>query len=349
MLAIFVTSLLASFVTTYVIIMFEHHHHSYTHDRDLDSVHKFHTEAVSRIGGLAIIAGILVSQPPISLVFAVMPLFIAGLLEDLTNQVSPRIRLLFSFVSATIAVYMLDVSLLRLGWEWIDTTIIHLPIISIILTIVMIGGVSHAANIIDGFNGLLLGFAVMVFSLFSWVVWNLGDQFLLSLLMATIGALLGVMFFNFPKGRLFLGDGGAYLIGFLMAIFSLMLVQRHPQVTPWFPLLVLIYPVFETLFSIYRKIYLGSQSPFEPDGNHLHMLVYKWVIPKYFPNNKIDFLHNALTSVVMWIFTLPPLLIAMLFWDRQWVMISGVAVFCLYYVLFYFRISKVGSSSKLEG
>ena len=297
-----------------------------------------------RIAGLAIMAGLLVSQPPFWLLLAMQPVFIGGLLEDLTKQISPRSRLLLSFLSALIAFYGLDIGLQRLGWDWFDSTILNFHLISLVLTFVMIGGVSHAANIIDGFNGLLLGYTIMAFSLFAWVVWQLGDQFFFSLLLATIGALFGVLFFNFPKGRIFLGDGGAYLIGFLMAIFSLMLVRRHPQVSSWFPLLVFSYPVFETFFSIYRKKFLRACSPGVPDGVHLHMLVYKRIIPHYFGVSGRGWSRNALTSVVIWIFTLPPLMIALLFWDRQWVMVLGVVLFCFYYVWFYFRIVRFKGS-----
>ena len=346
MMSVFTVSLLLSIVITYAIIRYQHLHQAHSHDHDLSGVQKFHTEAVPRIGGVVLMAGVLIGQPPLWLVLSALPIFVGGVLEDLTKRVSAKNRLLLAFLSAAVAFYELDIGLLSLGWSWFDNHILVYPSVSLALTIVMVGGVSHATNIIDGFNGLLLGFVLMVLSLFCWVAFQLDDQFMLSLLLSTIGSLLGLLLFNFPKGRIFAGDGGAYLLGFLLAVFSLMLVKRHQEVSPWFPLLVLSYPVFETVFSIYRKKFLRGISPGLPDGIHLHMLVYKRLIPRYFGISDRGWKRNALTSVVMWFFTLPALLPALLWWDQQWVMILSIIVFCFYYVRFYFNIVRFKSIVK---
>jgi len=335
-----VISLLVSFTVTYVIIRYQSFHASYSHDHDLRGVQKFHTESVPRIGGLALLAGILVADPPIWLLLSALPVFSGGLLEDFTNRVSPKNRLLLAFLSAAIAFYELDIGLKYLGLDWFDSVVLSIPGFSLALTILMVGGVSHATNIIDGFNGLLLGFALAVLLVFGLVVWQLDDQFLLSLILPMIGSLLGLLFFNFPRGKIFTGDGGAYLIGFMLAILSLMLVARHKEVSPWFPLLVLSYPVFETIFSIYRRKYLKGLEIGQPDAIHLHTLVYRRLIPRYFSVSKKGWKRNAFTAVVMWIFVLPPLLSALLWWSHQWVMMLGVVVFCFYYIWFYFRIVR---------
>ena len=93
-----------------------------------------------------------------------------------------------------------------------------------------------------------------------------------------LGGLVGIFFLNFPNGKIFLGDGGAYLIGFILALIALLLVKSSNTVSPWFPFLVLIYPVFETLFSMYRKNVIRNIPMSSPDGAHLHMLVYGRVI-----------------------------------------------------------------------
>jgi len=340
MILTFFLSILISFVTAYLIIRYQHLYKSYSNDHDLEGKQKFHDSPVPRIGGIALLAGIFVAQPPFWLILSIQPIFIGGLLEDLTKNISPRSRLLLSFLSAIIALYGLDIGIQQFGLAWFDSIILSTPVISLVLTTILIGGISHSANIIDGFNGLLLGFSIMAFSIFTWIAWQLDDQLLLVLLISTLGSLLGLFLLNFPKGGIFLGDGGAYLIGFLMAVFSLMLIKRHPQISPWFPLLVLIYPIFETFFSIYRKKFLRGASPGVPDGIHLHMLVYKRIIPKYFGVKDRGWKRNALTSVVMWIFTIPPLLTALFFWERHLVMVSGVIIFCLYYIFFYFQIVR---------
>jgi UDP-N-acetylmuramyl pentapeptide phosphotransferase/UDP-N-acetylglucosamine-1-phosphate transferase len=95
--------------------------------------------------------------------------------------------------------------------------------------------------------------------------------------LAGIGAVLGFFVWNFPAGLIFLGDGGAYFLGFHAAEVALLLLVRKPQVSLLFPLLVCIYPVTETLFSVYRRRVLRSLPPSMPDGIHLHSLIYRRV------------------------------------------------------------------------
>ena len=90
-----------------------------------------------------------------------------------------------------------------------------------------------------------------------------------------LGALLGFLVFNYPSGRIFMGDGGAYLLGFWLGELSVLLVVRNPDVSPWFPIVLLAYPVVETLFSIYRRKFLQGRSAGRPDAMHLHQLIYR--------------------------------------------------------------------------
>lgn len=359
MIPIILLPLLIAVATAYIVIRYQHLHERLSHDHDLSGVQKFHTEAVPRIGGvviaLALLSGLWLvnqnhpeqSELTLWLMLSALPVFAGGLIEDLTNKVSPKNRLLLAFLSAAIAFYELNYGLQSVGWGWFDQYILTLPAVSLTVTIFMVGGVSHATNIIDGFNGLLLGFAIMALSIFGGIAWQLEDQYLLSIILTTIASLLGLLPFNFPKGGIFTGDGGAYLIGFLLATLSLLLVMRHPQLSSWLPLLVLSYPVVETIFSIYRKKFLRGISPGSPDGIHLHMLVYKRIVPHYFKVRESDWRRNALTAVAMWIFTLPALLLALFWWDSHFVMVVGVFGFVIYYIWFYFLIVRFKSKALL--
>jgi UDP-GlcNAc:undecaprenyl-phosphate/decaprenyl-phosphate GlcNAc-1-phosphate transferase len=199
----------------------------------------------------------------------------------LAKSVSVRNRLLLTLLSTSIAFYELELGIKSIDWTWFDKTILAFPGVSLALTLLSAGGLAHAANIIDGFNGLLLGYALLSLAVFGSVSYEVDDLTLLSTILNFTGLLLGLFLFNFPKGHLFTGDGVAYLIGFLLAMISLLIQKRNPEVSPWFSLLVVIYPVLETLFSIYRKNYLRGMSPGIPDGIHLHMLVYKQIVPRF--------------------------------------------------------------------
>ena len=82
---------------------------------------------------------------------------------------------------------------------------------------------------------------------------------------------------NYPRGRIFLGDGGAYLVGLVLAVLSVLLVHRNSGVSPWFPLVLLAYPIWETLFSMYRRKARGHSTG-RADALHLHSLVYRRVV-----------------------------------------------------------------------
>ena len=147
-------------------------------------------------------------------------------------------------------------------------------------------GRPHAFNIMDGYEGL----AGMV-ALMDWVgvahgALQVGDRALATLLVCTAAATGGFLVWNYPRGMLFAGDGGAYIWGVVIALASISLVQRNPDVSPWFPLLLLIYPVWETLFSIYRKLARGD-SPGMADALHLHQLIYRRIVRTVFHDDDL--------------------------------------------------------------
>jgi UDP-N-acetylmuramyl pentapeptide phosphotransferase/UDP-N-acetylglucosamine-1-phosphate transferase len=201
----------------------------------------------------------------------------------------------------------------------------------------MVGGVSQAANIIDGFHGLLMGIAILALIAFSLVAHMAGNDWLVLYMSIMIGSLLGVFIFNYPKGRIFLGDGGAYLVGFLLALFGLLLV-RNEEISPWCPLLILIYPVFETLFSIYRKKIMRRRSAMSPDRLHLHMLVYHRVVSRIdckSPTNR-----NAATGAIMWLIGGLPMIPAMVWWNNTPVLVFSLFLYCAGYLTLYFWIVR---------
>jgi len=159
----------------------------------------------------------------------------------------------------------------------------------------------------------------------------------LSLVVAA--ALLGFLIFNYPRGLIFLGDGGAYLVGFLVAELAVLLVQRNTSVSPWFALLLFGYPVWETLFSGYRKKILQGRSPGEPDGLHLHMLIHKRLIrPASRAATQSGYGANALTSPFLWLLALPAVVATVLFWDNTLELQASLAVFIALYLVVYRRI-----------
>ncbi|UTH76558.1 glycosyltransferase [Chromobacterium sp. IIBBL 290-4] len=292
--------------------------------------------------GCCLIFFLLHSWVPIQLLIASLPAVGMGLLEDVTKRIGPKPRLLATFVAAIIAYFWFNAALLRLDIPWADSLLAQSMIFSLLITIVAVGGVAHAVNIIDGYNGLSGVVAIFVFLAMSYVAFKVQDPELLGVCFAMVGAVAGFLFWNFPRGLIFAGDGGAYLVGFMIAEISVLLVQRHPSVSPWFPLLCVIYPVFETMFSIYRRKFLQNRAVGYPDALHLHQIIYKRVVLWMVGSKDAGHLtqRNSLTSPYLWALSSFSVVPAMLFWNKTPVLIGFVLVFMFTYVRLYRMIIR---------
>lgn len=268
-------------------------HIHFTGDDPKGGPQKLHSEAIPRIGGLAILAG-LVAQlgwlyakatpetrasldavHPFSLGLALVPLFVLGVIEDVRQAVSVRLRLGTSLIAGGIACFLAGVRVENLGLSFIDSLIHSVPMLSLLFpplfTMVAVAGLVHAMNIIDGLNGLLAGLSLIILGVLAVVADGFGEQGLALLALSGMAATVGFAVFNFPKARIFCGDAGAYLIGYLIAVVAILLVLRQPSISPWFALAVIAHPVTETLYSVWRRYRLGL-SPTHPDARHMHSL-----------------------------------------------------------------------------
>lgn len=316
-------------------------------DFDTQSVQKFHAHPVPRIGGLALLSGLFFSMffkntvfsdaipVLIPLLLASLPIFLVGLMEDITQRVSSRTRLHVSFLSAALVYFILHISFVRTGWEWFDTQVLNFPGISCICTLLVIGSSIHAMNVIDGFNGLMLGVSLLIFGALALVSFLLIDPVMLHISLLCFSAILGLFLLNFPFGKLFSGDSGAYLIGFLISTVTLMLIQRHKEISGWFACLLLGYPLFETIFSIYRKMILRKMSPAVPDGLHLHMLIYKRITGRRPRSKKMN---NAMTSPYLWLLAAATVVPAVVFWDNTILILCFCGLFSIIYLAIYWQL-----------
>lgn len=351
-------SFLVSLVVGVLVIRYQHLHASFSMDHDVTGAQKFHVVPTPRIGGVPVISGLLIGAVTWwwsgrsgltsfwFLLLSALPVFLTGLAEDVTKQVSPSKRLLAAFVSAGLGVWLLDAQLSSLSIPVLDGWLQQWPLLAIVLTVFAVGGVCHSVNIIDGYNGLMAGVAILVSLAFAYVALMVGDRFVLKASLLLAAALLGFLVWNFPRGLIFAGDAGAYLVGFMLAELAVLLVVRHPGVvSPWFPLLLLIYPVFETIFSIYRKKFLRQMSPGMPDGLHFHMLIYKrlvrWMVGKREAKHLLK--RNSMTSPYLWAIALLTVVPAVLFWQYEWVLQCFCVLFIASYVWLYRRIVRFRS------
>ena len=326
-------------------------------DHDLDGPQKFHAVPVPRVGGVGIAASMFVAamfadwavgprsaHTGLVLMACAVPAFATGLLEDLTKTVSARWRLFATMVSALLAIWLLDALIRNTeipGLDWL----VSWPAGAVFVTVLAVAGIANSVNIIDGFNGLASMCVVIMLVALAYVAFQVGDLLVATLALAGIGAVMGFFIWNFPAGLIFLGDGGAYFLGFLVAELSILLLVRNPDVSPIFPLLVCIYPVFETVFSIYRRRFLRAVPPSMPDGIHLHSLIYRRVMRWAVGSRSAKALtrRNSMTSPYLWLLCMFSVVPAMLFWDNTLMLAAALLLFAVSYVVLYWRIVRFKS------
>ena len=326
-----------------------------------DKPQRFHIGHVPRLGGLAVVSGLLGAglmagaldgwvvalhlhmEPWAVLAWGVvlLPSVLTGLLEDLTQRLPVSWRLLATLASAVLAAWLLGTAVPRLDIPWIDSGLRTWPWLGVVLAILAIAGLPHAFNIIDGYNGLAGTVALLVALAMAHVALQVGDRALAAFMMALAGASAGFLFWNYPRGLIFAGDAGAYLWGGTIAIGAVLLVQRNPAISPWFPLLLLIYPVWETVFSIYRKTARGG-SPGVADALHFHQLIFRRLVRKVFHDDHARqlLIRNNRTSPYLWGFTALTVLPAVLFWKNSVILILFCSLFVVAYVLAYLAIVR---------
>ncbi len=322
---------------------------------------RFHVGYVPRLGGLALLAAWLLALAVLPLLQWVemagniawlhldlplwlgllLPAFIGGVLEDLTQRLTVRWRLLLTLSSGLLAWWLLDLSVPRLGLGWIDPLWTAWAWPGVALAVLAVTGLPHAFNIIDGYNGLAGVVALVVCLALAHVALQVGDRELAAMAIALAAATGGFLVWNYPRGLIFAGDAGAYLWGLLIAVISLLLVQRHPTVSPWFPMLLLIYPVWETLFSIYRKLWRGD-SPGMADALHLHQLVYRRLVRSVLHEDEAKNMlaRNNRTSPYLWSFVVLTVVPAVLFWRYSGVLFGFCVLFAVSYVVAYVSLVR---------
>jgi UDP-N-acetylmuramyl pentapeptide phosphotransferase/UDP-N-acetylglucosamine-1-phosphate transferase len=309
-----------SFLVSLLIVQSQKWHGFISNDHDLGGVQKVHGLAVPRIGGLAVVSGVVVGVLALALLFpgdvpparlnailllaaCGMPAFLSGIAEDFTKRVSVRIRLLATFASALLASAALGATVNDLDLWGVDNLLQVTPIAVLVTALVVAGG-ANAVNIIDGFNGLSASVIIIMAMSIGVIAFQHNDALVATLGVLGAGSAAGFLLVNFPRGKLFLGDGGAYFLGFWIAEGAVLLLVRNASVNAWQVLSICAYPVIEVLFSMYRRRIIQQVSPGAPDRLHLHTLVYRRVVRKLI---KVEppqaWLQNATTAgvIVPWV------------------------------------------------
>jgi UDP-N-acetylmuramyl pentapeptide phosphotransferase/UDP-N-acetylglucosamine-1-phosphate transferase len=322
-------------------------------DNDLDGPQKMHASPVPRIGGVGMATGLVAgaiamywldaghSRELNALLVAAIPTFAAGTVEDVTKSVSPRGRLVAAAVSALLAVWLLGTTAEPAGWATFAQVLAWTGL-GVPLAVFVVVGLANSVNIIDGMNGLSSMCVAMMAAGVAYIAFQVGDQFVLGIALSMVGACLGFFVWNYPRGLIFLGDGGAYLLGFLLAELCLLLTNHDSRVSPLAPLLIVAYPVFETAFTMYRRKVLRGLPVSAPDGSHLHTLIFRRLTRKIVGHGGPRALTrgNSMASPYLWALNCLTVVPAVIWWDDTAILFGWIVFFMTIYVYVYWRIVK---------
>lgn len=239
---------------------------------------RVHDHPIPRMGGLAIFIGFMLSL----IFFVPMSTKVTGLLvgsviiavmggvDDIVS-LNPWVKLAGQIVAALVAIRCgLVFDVISNPNIFAEETYIEIGWLSIPLTMLWIVGCTNAVNLIDGLDGLAVGVSA-ISSLTMLIVSLFVSEPVVSIILAALtGACLGFMPYNLNPAKIFMGDVGSQLLGFVLSTASIMgLFKLHAIITFFVPLLALALPLADTIFAFFRRI-LHGQSPFKADKGHFH-------------------------------------------------------------------------------
>ena len=304
-------------------------------DDQLRKPQAFHISPTSVIGGIGIFFSLLI----IYLYFLFFKnifffeylsfctlFFFLGLVDDLKINFNPKIRLALMIIFLIVLIkynnFYLDKTGITILNSWIENSEIFFLIFISLCFLFVING----ANLIDGYNGLLgLHSLIIIINLFliNYVNENSDLAFLLFLVLLV---LINFLIFNFPKAKIFLGDGGAYLLGAFIAVSTIKTSIANPAISPFYFCILLFYLFFEVFFSFFRKLIKEKISPIYPDKKHLHMLLYKFLLKKNNNKTESNYYVSIIINLFYFILTVPAILM------------MNDGMFCKYYSIIFFLI-----------
>ncbi|MCC6006284.1 MAG: glycosyltransferase family 4 protein [Rhodobacteraceae bacterium] len=349
-------AMLVSGITCLLLILFGGKVRALMRERhDLQAVQASHIGAPLRLGGVAVIFGVVAASAAGGLfldpeakwlLVSALPVLAAGLLEDSGYPVSARARFIAALAAAAIVVTATGVWVVRLDIPALDAVMAFAPA-GIAITILFAAGYSHAFNLIDGMNGLA-AFVALSSAIGLGLValqHGLAPEALPALILAS--AILGFALFNWPVSRLFLGDAGAYTVGHILIWSAIMIAWNGTDVAIPAMLLILFWPIADTAHSMLRRI-LEGRSITQPDRMHLHQKIRRGIEIVLLGRGSRA-VSNPLTTAIMMPFIAMPVAAGVVFSNDPLLAWSALAACFAAFAASHLAILHLAARSRITG
>ncbi len=302
---------------------------------DLPNDRKLHASPIPTMGGIAIIAGMMISlflwfpfnnaTAQISFFFSITVLFGLGIMDDLRDLSAKYKFLVQAGLAAIIALSGIRIT----SFDGLFG-LYEIPLMAqYTLTMIAIVGVTNAFNLIDGIDGLAGGLGFMSLVTLGLFLTMNGDIQTALVAFALAGGMLAFLYFNFNPARIFMGDTGSLVLGFVVAVLCIRLLQVNAAVAnpvlphaPVFVLGIVLIPVFDTLRVFAVRIWNG-RSPFQADKTHIHHLLTNAGYSHGFAAKMICFIHGFILMEVYWLRTV----------RQEWILLILLAIMLFAVVL----------------
>lgn len=303
---------------------------------DMPGPRKVHRQPIPRIGGIAMAIGAFVSiifwapldEATQAYLMGGIVLVVVGVVDD-WRGLNFKAKFAGQILAALIAVFYGGIGIEKLGLLLPDGMILP-GWASAILTVLVLVGVINAINLADGLDGLAAGISLLIFGFICYLAYT-GQNMNVAVLSASLmGVCFGFLRFNTFPATLFMGDTGSQLMGFSAACFSLILTQGDTALSPLIPLIILGFPILDTLSVMGERIAQG-RSPFSADRRHFHHRLLK-----------MGFFH---TEAVFVIYLIQTLLIASAYLLRfysEWLLLGSYAAFATMIIVLFRRADGAG-------
>ena len=314
--------------------------------KQYQAIQRIHDQETPRLGGLIYILSLIIfafsfkvdeaSSVLKTTLISLAPVFLIALKEDLFHNTKPKNRFIALIFSACLFFLIYSGPLPDLHNIPLVSKLLSFKIGIFMLLILGIITTANGMNLIDGVHGLCGFSALTILGALLFLAHTTSDNLIFELTFNLILLFLPFIIYNYPYGKIFLGDLGAYSLGFLLSVITIIFFGRHPDLTPWLAVLLLVYPLIEASFSFTRRL-LNQISVTQPDISHIHLKLFYLLKRK----KELKKIANPLVAPLMVFIWLFPLLSILISYRKEDFVFISIGFFLFFYFFFWYLIPSI--------